>query len=221
MKSAWATITVSRKNSPVRPQGTIVPSTSLSRVDAVFPVIEVLSIVAVATVKIPPPAPMLSGCVAPLVPLVGVPLEPPTVPPVPAVAGCSKPGGAASGGQRFVAGNQVRCLGLLGTLLRLQPWVDHERRGVRVVNAAADAEAAEAAVAAVSAGGIAPAASDRSITAETARARSTVAAAPASPTEGLIRREVDGDPGERCGAVVVEAAAVAVAGPAALAAEAA
>ena len=95
------------------------------------------------------------------------------------------------------------------------------RRGIRVVNAAADAEAAEAAVAAVSAGGIAPAASDRAITAETARARSAIAAAPAIPTEGLIRREVDGDPGERGGAVVVEAAAVAVAGPAALTAEAA
>ena len=70
---------------PPTRQGTTVPSMSLSSVDAMFPAIEVLLIVAVATVKIPPPAPMLSGCVAPLVPLVGVPLEPPTVPPVPAV----------------------------------------------------------------------------------------------------------------------------------------
>ena len=35
------------------------PSTSLSRLEAKFPVIVVKSIVAVATVKIPPPAPML------------------------------------------------------------------------------------------------------------------------------------------------------------------
>ena len=57
----------------------------------VFPVIEVLSIFAVATVKIPPPAPMLSGCGAPLVPWVAVPLEPPAVPPVPAVAAAPEP----------------------------------------------------------------------------------------------------------------------------------
>ena len=37
------------------------PSTSLSRLDAKLPVIVVKSMVAVATVKIPPPAPMLKG----------------------------------------------------------------------------------------------------------------------------------------------------------------
>ena len=89
------------------------------------------------------------------------------------------------------------------------------------MNAAADAEAAEAGVPAVSAGGIAAAAADFAISADTPRCRSTVAAVAAIAAEGLIRREVDGDPGERCGAVVVEAAAVAVAAPAALTAEAA
>ena len=45
------------------------PSTSLSRLEAVFPVIEVLSIVAVATVKIPPPAPdaeRMRGAIGPM-----------------------------------------------------------------------------------------------------------------------------------------------------------
>ena len=44
-----------------RAHGVIVPSTSLSRLEAKLPVIVVKSMVAVATVKIPPPAPMLSG----------------------------------------------------------------------------------------------------------------------------------------------------------------
>ena len=76
-----------------------------------------------------------------------------------------------------------QCLGLFGTFLCVQTRHDHERRGICVVNAAADAEAAEAAVAAISAGGIAPAASDRAITAEPPRGRSAISAGPAIPTE--------------------------------------
>ena len=41
--------------------GTTVPSTSGSSVDAELPVMAVKSMVAVATVKMPPPAPILKG----------------------------------------------------------------------------------------------------------------------------------------------------------------
>ena len=72
--------------------GEIMPSTSLSRLDATFPVIIVKSMVAVATVNIPPPAPMLSGCGRPLAPGVIVPFAPFGLPPSPAVAGPPIPG---------------------------------------------------------------------------------------------------------------------------------
>ena len=187
-----------------------------SKLVAVFPVIEVLSIVAVAIVKIPPPAAMLSGFRAPLVPLRRF-ITAQAAGHCPHAGGrrCSRADEASCSRQRIVAGNQVRRLRLFGTLLRLQPRLITSVVKLAFVVAAADAGVAEAAVAAVSAGGIAPAATDRSITTEAPHGHSTLAAGPATSTRGLIRRPVDGDPGERCGAVVVEAAAVAGGAPAA------
>ena len=176
-------------------QGVIVPSTSLSLVEAWLPVIVVLSMWAVPKLAMPPPTPTLNRSVTPGWPGVATPLTPLTPREIPAESARGAAPGArlpARSGQGLIGRDDVGGLGLLGPLLRPQPGLEREGPGGRVEDPAADAAGALAAVAAGAAGGAAAGgrARDAGAAAAAARGAAAGAAGAAGAAYRLVGRDV-------------------------------
>ena len=167
-----------------------VPDTSLSAVEAVLPVIVVLSMTTVPPARrsSPPPtptpgapaAPGLAGKATPVLPSGFRQLRQPRL------TGARPPTRPSVG---LVARDGIGGLELLDPFLA-QPRLDGKGAGRRIEDRAAKRRTAGAAIAAVASEGASAKAAETSVAAPAALTEATVPAAPPIPAVGLVVREI-------------------------------